>query len=97
MNGEAMTFVTIPLAEWMAFRQSVQELVVAIGDLKQKGNGALVVNHITAKEFMAAVKIGRTKFDLLVSTSKIKVIKKKRKIYVPVSEVDRYFTDPNVR
>ncbi|MFT3932828.1 MAG: hypothetical protein QM726_04355 [Chitinophagaceae bacterium] len=96
MNTEVMTFVTIPLAEWTAFKLSVQELVTAIGDLKQKGPGGVVVNHITAKEFMAAVKIGRTKFDALVNTSKIKVIKKKRKIYVPVSEVNRYFTDANV-
>lgn len=97
MNSEVTTLVTIPAPEWAALELSVQEVVKAIGELKQKNTGGLVVNHITAKEFMAAVKIGRTKFDKLVNTSKIKVIKKKRKIYVPVSEVNRYFIDPNIK
>jgi hypothetical protein len=52
---------------------------------------------ITAIEFMQSVKIGRTKFDELIAKSKIKTkIKKKRKIYVLASEVDRYFTDPSI-
>src|ERR1700733_11239696 len=97
MNSEATTFITIPKEEWAEFKSAQQELICIVNDLKQKGPGGVVVNHITAKEFMAAVKIGRTKFDKLVNTSKIKVIKKKRKIYVPVSEVNRYFIDPNVR
>jgi len=46
---------------------------------------------------MAAIRIGRTKFDQLVSGSKIKIIKKRRKIYVPASEVDRYFNDPKIQ
>jgi len=97
MNGEAMTFISIPAAEWTAFKLSIQELVKTTIELKQKATGGVAVNHITAKEFMAAVKIGRTKFDKLVNTSRIKVIKKKRKIYVPVSEVNRYFIDPNIK
>lgn len=51
---------------------------------------------ITAIEFMQSVKIGRTKFDELIAKNKIKTIKKKRKIYVLASEVDRYFTDPSI-
>ncbi|MBL7698927.1 MAG: hypothetical protein JNK79_12240 [Chitinophagaceae bacterium] len=51
---------------------------------------------ITAIEFMQSVKIGRTKFDELIAKNKIKTIKKKRKIYVLPSEVDRYFTDPSI-
>ncbi|GAC1430525.1 MAG: hypothetical protein NVSMB7_06840 [Chitinophagaceae bacterium] len=46
---------------------------------------------------MAAVRIRRTKFDELVKDGKIRVIKKLRKIYVPVEEVDRYFSDPSVK
>lgn len=97
MNSEAMTFISIPKEEWTAFKTAQQELIIFLHELKQKGTGGIVVNHITAKEFMAAVKIGRTKFDKLVNTSRIKVIKKKRKIYVPVSEVNRYFIDPNIK
>jgi hypothetical protein len=54
------------------------------------------LRHITAKEFMVAVRICRTKFDQLVSQNKIRIIKKRRKIYVPTSEVDRYFSDPSI-
>jgi hypothetical protein len=36
---------------------------------------------------MTAVHIGRTKFDDLVATNKIKIIKKTRKIYLRVQEV----------
>lgn len=60
-------------------------------------NNTIPVNNITAVEFMAAVRIKRTKFDRLVAANKIKTIKKKRKIYVPVSEVDRYFRDPSIQ
>jgi hypothetical protein len=52
---------------------------------------------LPALAFMKAVHIGRWKFDQLVQANKIKTIKKKRKIYVPGSEVDRYFTDPDIQ
>ena len=38
-----------------------------------------------------AVRIGRTKFDQLVQANMVKTIKKDRKIYVPMGEVERYF------
>ncbi len=53
--------------------------------------------YLTAIEFMNAVHICRSKFDQLVAGSKIKTIKKKRKIYVPASEVERFFTDPLIQ
>jgi len=53
--------------------------------------------YITAQEFMKAVHIRRWKFNQLIFDNKIKTIKKSRRIYVPVSEVDRFFTDPSVR
>jgi hypothetical protein len=55
------------------------------------------LRYITAKEFMAAVRICRSKFDQLVSVNKIRIIRKRRKIYVPTSEVDRYFSDPSIK
>jgi hypothetical protein len=42
-------------------------------------------------EFMAALRIRRTRFDDLVKFGKIKLIKKCCKIYVQVEEADRYF------
>jgi hypothetical protein len=63
---------------------------------EKKGSQGVVSNHITAVEFMKAVKICRSKFDKLVSSSKIRTVKKKRKIYVPQSEVERYFLDASI-
>ncbi|MCO6359026.1 helix-turn-helix domain-containing protein [Roseivirga pacifica] len=48
--------------------------------------------YLTVKEFMAKVKIGRTKFDQLVAMNEIDYIRKGRKIYIPSTEVERYFT-----
>ncbi|MBS1604761.1 MAG: hypothetical protein JST42_18995 [Bacteroidetes bacterium] len=52
---------------------------------------------IPALEFMRAVGIKRWKFDQLVAANMIKTIKKKRKVYVAVREVRRYFTDPSIQ
>jgi hypothetical protein len=51
--------------------------------------------YITAGEFMKAVRIRRWKFNCLVGSGKIMTIKKKRKIYVPKGEVERYFLEVN--
>jgi hypothetical protein len=97
MNLEGVTFVMISEDELAFLKTTQQEILQQLRELHSKGPGGVPVKNITAKEFMAAVRIGRTKFDQLVSTSKIKIIKKRRKIYVPVSEVDRYFSDPSIQ
>lgn len=76
-----------------------QEILQELKALKTKNGsqGMVIPQHITAKEFMVAVKICRSKFDQLVAGRKIRTIKKKRKIYVPVEEVTRYFTDPSIQ
>jgi hypothetical protein len=53
-----------------------------------------IATHITAMQFMNEVQIRRWKFNELIAGNKIKTIKKERKIYVPITEVARYFTDP---
>jgi hypothetical protein len=53
--------------------------------------------YITAIEFMEAVRIRRTKFDHLVATNQIKTLKKSRKIYVPTSEISKFFSDPSIK
>ena len=97
MNVQGMTMVLIPEEELTLLKTSQQEILQQLKELKNKGNSGIAVDFITAKEFMKAVSIGRTKFDQLVSASKIKVIKKRRKIYVPVKEIERFFKDPNVK
>ena len=96
-TAKSITLVMIPELEWHTLQEKQQEILELIRELKTKGPGGVPVRNITAKEFMAAVRIGRTKFDQLVLTSKIRIIKKKRKIYVPLSEVERYFSDPTIQ
>jgi hypothetical protein len=96
MNVQAMTMVVLPEREWLHIKETQQEILQAIRNIGVKGPGGVTVRYITAKEFMAAVRIGRTKFDQLVTTSRIRVIKKRRKIYVAVTEVERYFSDTSI-
>src|SRR5690349_19237126 len=93
------TLIMIPVEELEHLKAKQQEIINKLDDLKvQTAVGHHIpVNHITAIEFMEAVRIRRSKFDDLVATNKIKTIKKKRKIYVPVSEIERYFKDPFIQ
>ena len=76
--------VMIPEDEWSQIRLAQQEILEVIKGLGNKREEPVRIKYITAMEFMAAVRIRRTKFDQLVSGNKIRIIKKGRKIYVPV-------------
>ena len=91
MTYEGMTFIMIPQQEWNYIREQQKEILDQIKVLQEKQRNQFSINYITAKEFMETLRIKRTKFDQLVQTNKIRIIKKERKIYVPVKEVDRYF------
>jgi len=95
MNLQGAVFVMIPEAELNLLKSSLQGIQQQLQDLKE--NRQTAMKFMTAIEFMAAVRIRRTKFDELVKFGRIKAIKKSRKIYVPVEEVDRYFSDSSVR
>jgi hypothetical protein len=91
--------VMIPAEEWEVFKQSQQTILAR---LEQIGNTKppdkqILSGYTTAIEFMNAVHIRRSKFDQLVSGNKIKTIKKKRKIYVPISEIERFFSDSSIQ
>jgi len=88
----AVHVIVVPESEWRKILEGQAELLRLIQELKGRvPAAAAVVPYITAMEFMQAVRIGRTKFDQLVAANKVKTIKKDRKIYVPVGEVERYF------
>jgi len=93
---ETLTLVMISESDLATLIAGQQEILKQLKELRNSGSGASI-NNITAKEFMSAVRIGRTKFDQLVLSNKIKVIRKRRKLYVPVGEVDRYFKDPSIQ
>jgi len=97
MELQKVTLVMIPAEELEFLKHTQHEILQQLKQLERSGPGGIPVKNITAKEFMAAIRICRTKFDRLVSMNKIRIIKKKRKIYVPVSEVERYFNDPRIQ
>ncbi len=95
LQGDILVMIT---EEDLNFLKTTQlEIMQQLKELQNKGPGGIAIKNITANEFMAAVRISRTKFDQLVSSSKIRIIKKRRKIYIPASEVDRYFNDPGIQ
>ena len=94
---EGTSFVLFPHSEIEQLKSTQLQILEAIKTLHLVGNKSTSPpTYLTAVEFMRAVKICRSKFDQLSATSKIRVIKKKRKLYVPFSEVERYFTDPTI-
>jgi hypothetical protein len=92
------SLIMIPLEELEKLKNMQAEILLEIKALRGKHSSTLnnVPQYLTAKEFMLSVKICRTKFDKLVATKKIPVVKKRRKIYVHIQEVDRYFTDASI-
>ena len=97
MNLESTTLVMIPEKELAILKTSQQEILLQLKEMQSKNTGIIPVRHITAKEFMAAVRICRSKFDQLAASNKIRIIKKRRKIYLAASEIDRYFSDPSIQ
>ena len=96
MEMQRMNLVMIPQEELSNLQLTQQEILKQLQRLQLLTSPTVPLRHITAKEFMAAVRICRSKFDQLVSQNKIRIIRKRRKIYVPTSEVDRYFSDSSI-
>lgn len=96
MELEGKMLVLIPGEEWAQLKGTMEKILVTLEQLQPGKQASKKEEFVTAKEFMAAVRIGRTKFDQLVAAGKIQTIKKLRKIYVPVKEVSRYFSDPSI-
>lgn len=89
---QAVRVIAIPETEWEQLVKDQKEILELLRVLKNNTHAnQSVVAYITAMEFMQAVHIGRTKFDQLVAQNRVKIIKKDRKIYVPIGEVERYF------
>ena len=96
MDYPIVKMVMIPEEEWNAFKLIQEEMHRFIKNASDNKADVLGSNYIIAKEFMAAVKIKRSRFNKLVNTNKIKAIKKGRRIYVPLTEVERYFSDRSI-
>lgn len=70
-----------------------QQKILDVLTSKQNGINTDQSEYLTSKEFMARVKIARSKFDELVADGKVKTVRPNggRKIYIPVTEVSRFF------
>lgn len=78
----------IPEARVIHLENSIQEILLEIKKIKP---GANYAEYLTAKEFMAALKIGRSKFDELIATNSIEYIRKGRKLYIHTNQIQKYF------
>lgn len=100
MENGAKAMLILPDEEWLWIKEHIKELTKKVTDLQSSLNTPpdrkVSSPYITAKEFMAAVRICRSNFDKLVGRQKIMTIKKGRKIYVVASEVERYFKEVKV-
>ncbi|WP_207510435.1 hypothetical protein [Longitalea luteola] len=99
MDLSSSTIVLIiPAEDLNLIKAKQQEIIDRLSEMTTPTNSKsdIPANYITAIEFMDAVRIRRSKFDELVASNKINTIKKKRKIYVPVTEIERYFKDPSI-
>ena len=89
--------IILPATEWQYLKKTLGEVAEKLGAQSSQPKLKSVSSpYITAKEFMAAVRICRSSFDKLVNKGKIMTIKKGRKVYVVASEVDRYFKEVQV-
>lgn len=71
MNVQHSTsLIIIPIEELNQLKTTQQEILQQLKNLRSSGTSQVTAKHVTAKEFMAAVKICRTKFDQLVITNK---------------------------
>jgi hypothetical protein len=89
--------IILPAAEWQLLKKTLVEISEKVNTLPvQQELKTGSSPYITAKEFMAAVRICRSNFDKLVNKGKIMTLKKGRKVYVVSSEVERYFREVEV-
>lgn len=86
----------IGVEEWEDIKETQYAILSLLKRVVQQQYSEVSCQHVTLKEFLVAVKIGRTKFDQLVAQNKIKIVKKRRKIYVPTTEIERFFKDPSI-
>lgn len=89
------TLLLVSSEEWSQVKALLHTIAERLKETTKPAQPALGVKspYITAKEFMAAVRICRSSFDKLVQQNKLMTLKKGRKVYVVATEVSRYFAE----
>jgi hypothetical protein len=89
MEANTDRFVIIPAEDLNLIKLKLNRLTHLfedkLGEFKVRSS-----RYITAQEFMISLNISRSTFDVLRDENKIKVIQKRRKLYLPESEIERY-------
>jgi hypothetical protein len=71
MDMQRMNLVMIPQEELCNLQITQQEILKLLQNLQLSTSPTVPIRYITAKEFMIAIRICRSKFDQLVSENKI--------------------------
>ncbi len=89
------SFILVERQDIESIKKSQQDILNKLAELhkREKTNPVLNSPYVTAIEFMQAVRIRRWKFNCLVNSRKILTLKKKRKIYVHVDQIEKYFKE----
>lgn len=97
-NFAGQILILIPKEELDQIKNNQQQIIELLKQAGQASKGGpRYAEYISAEEFMQECNIKRWKFDQLIAGNLIKTLKKKRKIYVPISEVARFFKDSNIQ
>ena len=90
MTTESSThFIMVPIERFQALEKTQEIILRKIDNLL--GSEKDDPDFLTAKQFMAKTHMCRTTFDELRNSNRINVLKKGRKIFVPATELKRYF------
>lgn len=86
--SEIPTIVMLPSSVLDKLQRTQEQILEKLENIQP---GSSNDEYLTAVQFMEKVKISRATFDEKRANNEIKVISKGRKLYVPSSEIRRYF------
>jgi hypothetical protein len=93
METNSNHFVMIPNEELNELKK-IQLRILDLIERKTKAETSKQIQkgteYITAQEFMDALSISRSTFDSLRDENKIKVIQKRRKLYLEKNAIEKY-------
>ncbi|MEM7551658.1 MAG: hypothetical protein AAF363_18380 [Bacteroidota bacterium] len=71
--------------------ERLEKAIIDLGEKKGSAKNEVDPDYLTPDEFAAAIKASRWKFEQLKSEGKVKTIRRGRKIFIPKSEVKRFY------
>lgn len=87
MSTHIRQVVELPLEEYQSMKQTQERILKVLENLKI----VAPTEYVTLIEFMIETKMSRWKADVLRQCGKLKIIQRGRKLYLPRTEIQRYF------